>query len=89
MVAIIVIPNFLRDFKILINSKAMLESRPVVGSSKNNKLGFCINSTPTLTLFLSPPDKPLIFTSPTLVSWHFYNLKRLIISSTFSLILNS
>ena len=33
---------------------------PVVGSSKNIKLGFVNNSTPIEALLRSPPDTPLI-----------------------------
>ena len=64
--------------------KAVVLSRPVVGSSKNNKFGFCINSIPILTLFFCPPDIPLINSSPTIVSAQSYNPNKSIKSSTFS-----
>lgn len=37
---------------------AVLESSPVVGSSRNSKEGHVISSLPMLHLFLSPPDTP-------------------------------
>ena len=40
-------------------SSAVVESNPVVGSSKNNKFGFETNSTPIESRFISPPLKPL------------------------------
>ena len=55
-----VLPFFANRFKRSITYKAVEESKPVVGSSKNIKLGFVNNSTPILALFLSPPETPLI-----------------------------
>jgi len=43
-----------------ITYNAVEESSPVVGSSKNIKLGFVNNSTPIDALLRSPPDTPLI-----------------------------
>ena len=71
IVDIIVIPLSLKDYTVFIIDKALVESNPVVGSSKNNKFGFYINSIPILTLFFSPPLIPLLLTSPTIVSAHF------------------
>jgi hypothetical protein len=48
-------------------SRAVEESSPVVGSSKNSIEGFVNNSTPMEVLFLSPPETPLINSFPTLV----------------------
>lgn len=48
-------------------SKAVEESRPVVGSSKNNIDGLVSNSTPIDVLLRSPPETPLISSLPTLV----------------------
>ena len=45
-------------------------SRPVVGSSRNRTPGAVINSIPILHLFLSPPDTPLVNSSPQRVSAH-------------------
>jgi len=47
--------------------KAVLESRPEVGSSKIKSLGFVINSYPIDALFLSPPDIPFMSSFPTKV----------------------
>lgn len=66
-------------------SKAVEESSPVVGSSKNNKFGLLTNSIPIFTLFFSPPDIPLIFIlSPIIVSAALSKFKHRIISSDFS-----
>jgi hypothetical protein len=46
---------------------AVNESKPVVGSSKNTRLGSVISSTPIEVLFLSPPDTPLTKGPPILV----------------------
>lgn len=51
MVDIIVICLSFNFYIVFIISKAVVLSNPVVGSSKNNKLGFYINSMPILTLF--------------------------------------
>ena len=40
-------------------------SSPVVGSSKNMREGSEIISQPTQSLFFSPPEIPLLFSSPT------------------------
>ena len=60
---------------VFIISNAVVLSKPVVGSSKNNKLGFCINSIPMLTLFFYPPEIPLIKLFPTIVSEQSSNPK--------------
>lgn len=39
---------------------AVLESKPVVGSSRNKMAGSVISSIPILVLFLSPPDTPRV-----------------------------
>lgn len=39
---------------------AVLESKPVVGSSRNKMDGSVISSIPILVLFLSPPDTPRV-----------------------------
>jgi hypothetical protein len=44
--------------------KEVAESSPVVGSSRNIKLGLDNSSTPIETLFLSPPLIPLINVFP-------------------------
>lgn len=66
--------------------KAVLLSRPVVGSSKNNMEGFVSNSTPIEVLFLSPPDKPLMRAFPTLVFWHFVRPNSLMSFLTLSIL---
>lgn len=45
--------------------KAVVESKPLVGSSSNKHDGFVINSYPIDVLFLSPPDNPFIKYPPT------------------------
>ena len=57
--------SFLSNYIIL---KAVCESKPEVGSSKNNILGLDISSYPIDVLFFSPPDSPLIKTPPNIVS---------------------
>lgn len=46
----------------------MVESKPVVGSSKKIMPGFVISSTPIEVLFLYPPLIPLIKVLPTFTS---------------------
>lgn len=58
IVEIKVIPYLLKFHKFDIISNAVDESNPVVGSSKNNKLGSETNSIPIETRFFSPPDIP-------------------------------
>ena len=53
-----------------ITELAVEASRPVVGSSRKRTPGAMIISIPTLHRFLSPPDTPLINSSPTFVSAH-------------------
>ena len=81
IVVIRVIPHLAKLLILSMISKAVVESRPVVGSSKNNKEGFDINSIPILVLFFSPPEIPLCKASPTYVSAHLAILIRDIISS--------
>jgi hypothetical protein len=64
MVDTIVLPAFDRLFSALITFKAVVESRPVVGSSKNIIDGLISNSTPIDVLFFYPPDIPLMRASP-------------------------
>lgn len=52
--------------------KAVVESRPEVGSSRNRRDGLIIISFPILTLFLSPPDTPRTKEPPIIVSWHLF-----------------
>lgn len=53
-----------------ITCSAVEESNPVVGSSKNSKLGFESSSTPIEVRFLSPPEIPFIKLFPIMVSAH-------------------
>jgi hypothetical protein len=46
---------------------AVNESKPVVGSSRNIRLGSVMSSTPIEVLFLSPPEIPLISGPPIFV----------------------
>lgn len=56
-------------------SRAVELSRPVVGSSKNNKFGSATISIPIEVRFFSPPEIPLTKVSPTIVSLHFSRFK--------------
>jgi len=82
IVEITVLPCLASLFKNLIKLRDVVESRPVVGSSKKIIEGFISNSRPMEVLFLSPPDTPLILVSPIQVSLHFYRPRFLIIIST-------
>lgn len=64
---IIVIPDSFKLFIAYTIFKAVNESKPLVGSSKNNIHGYNIIYIPIFTLFFSPPDMPLIFSSPIIV----------------------
>lgn len=73
--------------KLLISSiifRAVKESKPVVGSSKNSIGGLVTNSTPIDVLLRSPPDTPLIIDPPILVFAQLYIPNFFIISSTIS-----
>jgi hypothetical protein len=52
MVEMTVLPSFAKFLRRRITCKAVVESSPVVGSSKNMILGLVINSTPIEVLFL-------------------------------------
>lgn len=82
IVLTIVLPFYANLFNKSITYNAVDESKPVVGSSKKIKLGLVSNSTPILALFLSPPDTPLIYVFPTLVSAHLVKPSSLISDST-------
>ena len=69
--------DFDNFFKYFITLRAVLLSRPEVGSSKMHKFGFLIKSYPIEVLFLSPPESPLINLPPTGVSTHSYKPNRL------------
>ena len=62
--------------------KAVEESKPVVGSSKNTRLGLVSNSTPIDARFLSPPDTPLVILFPILVLEHLTSPSSTISYST-------
>jgi hypothetical protein len=51
-------------FKNLIKFKEVVESRPVVGSSKKIIEGLIKSYKPIEVLFFSPPETPLILVSP-------------------------
>lgn len=84
MVDTTVLPDLAILFKNFITWRAVVESRPVVGSSKNMIEGLMSNSIPIDVLFFYPPDIPLIIAFPTYVSAHFPNPKALISSSTLA-----
>jgi len=66
-----VLPCLASLFKNLIKFKEVVESRPVVGSSKKMMDGLMSSYKPIEVLFLSPPETPLILVSPIQVSLHF------------------
>lgn len=91
MVLTTFLPCIASFFKTSSTWRAVVESRPVVGSSRKIKLGLVMSSTPMEVLFLSPPDKPLMKVLPTLVSAHFWRPSSWIKLSTlcfFSSLLN-
>lgn len=84
IVEIIVIPLYFRFCTIRITFNALVLSNPVVGSSKNKRFGLWINSIPMFTLFFSPPEIPLVNSSPIFVSAQLSKPRREIKSSTLS-----
>ena len=60
-------PLFARSLRVSTTEEAVNESSPVVGSSKNIRLGSVMSSTPMEVLFLSPPETPFIRGPPILV----------------------
>jgi len=77
-----VFPSRAKFFKRSITCSAVVESRPVVGSSRKIILGLTISSTPIEVLFLYPPLIPLIKVFPTLTSAQLDSPNYLIRSST-------
>ena len=71
MVEITVLPCFANLFKNLMRFREVVESRPVVGSSKKIIEGLMSNYKPIEVLFFSPPEIPLILVSPIHVFLHF------------------
>ena len=59
-----VLPFFANSLKSNITCRAVVESSPVVGSSKNIALGFVINYIPIEVLFLYPPETPFMKVFP-------------------------
>ena len=62
--------------------REVVESRPVVGSSKNIMEGLMSSYSPIDVLFFSPPEMPLILVSPIQVFLHFSSPRFLMISLT-------
>lgn len=58
------LPPLAMSFTFSTTLKALVESRPEVGSSRNSREGLWIMSIPIETLRLSPPDTPLLPSSP-------------------------
>ena len=86
-----VLPCFESLFKNLMRLREVVESKPVVGSSRKIIEGFINNYRPIDVLFFSPPDTPLILVSPIYVSLHFSSPKFFITrltNLTFSSSLN-
>lgn len=76
-------------FRKLIKFKAVVESSPVVGSSKKIIDGFISNYNPIEVLFFYPPDTPLILLSPTYVSLHLVSPKNSITLFTITIFYSS
>nr|GMC50257.1 ABC transporter G family member 6 [Ipomoea batatas]GMC54121.1 ABC transporter G family member 6 [Ipomoea batatas]GMC55968.1 ABC transporter G family member 6 [Ipomoea batatas] len=62
--------------------RAVVESRPEVGSSSSSKLGLISISWPMLTLFFSPPDIPLNNGPPIMLFLQLVNPSSVITCST-------
>ena len=73
MVEMIVLPSSASFFNNNITCRAVVESNPVVGSSKNITPGFVISSTPIEVLLRSPPLMPLMNVLPTFTSAQLLN----------------
>lgn len=73
-----VLPALATLFRNFITCKAVVESSPVVGSSKKRIEGLIKSSIPIETLFFYPPDNPLIRAFPTKVSAHLVSPRALI-----------
>lgn len=79
-----VLPELAKSDKISTIFVAVNESSPVVGSSKNIRLGSVINSTPIDVRLRSPPETPLMSSPPIVVSDHLVNFRSLIKILTLS-----
>jgi hypothetical protein len=77
-----VLPSLAKFFKRRMTWRAVVESRPVVGSSRKIMLGLTMSSTPIEVLFLSPPLIPFIKAFPTFTSAQLDSPSYLIRSST-------
>ena len=64
MVEITVLPFFASLFRKRTRFREVVESRPVVGSSKKMIEGLISSYSPIEVLFFSPPDTPRILVSP-------------------------
>jgi len=64
MVEITVLPCLASLLRNLIRLRDVVESKPVVGSSKKIMEGLISSSKPIDVLFFSPPEIPLIRVSP-------------------------
>ena len=85
IVHITVLPDNARFCKTSTTCWAVNESSPVVGSSKNIKLGSVISSTPIDVRLRSPPDTPFTSGPPIFVSAAFSRPRLMISLSTTSL----
>lgn len=82
IVATTVLPVFANLLRVWTTCRAVVESKPVVGSSKKIIEGLISNYTPIDVLFFSPPETPLITLLPTYVSAHFCRPNDVMICST-------
>jgi hypothetical protein len=89
MVDMTVLPYCASFLRSKMTCKAVVESSPVVGSSRKMIPGLVTNSTPIDVLFRYPPEIPLMKVFPIFVSAHELKPKSLISSLTLSLISSS
>lgn len=68
MVDMIVLPFLAKSLRSSMTCRAVVESSPVVGSSKKMALGLVISYIPMEVLFLYPPETPFMKVFPILTS---------------------
>lgn len=82
IVEITVLPAPASLFRNLMRLRDVVESSPVVGSSKKIMEGLMSSSKPIEVRFFSPPDTPRMRVSPIHVFLHFSNPRFLIVRFT-------
>ena len=89
MVIRTMLPPLAMSFTFSTTLKALVESRPEVGSSGNSSDGLWMISTPIDTLRRSPPDTPLVPSSPMYVCAAFCTFITTFMASFFNSIIIS